>query len=227
MHGEGGPPGLPSPYPGILDSALHYARRGIGVVALAGKKPTHEWRNRDGTYGLRCPIRIRQEFSKPGVTGVGITTGGRLNLVVLDVDLKHGTEAERSLDALVNDQRDAFLTTAQVVTGTGGRHYYFRAKHAVGNSASELGKHIDVRGTGGFVVAPPSVHPDTGKPYRWANLGADPLPAPLAFPSGNGTGAIADIESLDVPPVAEEDRKAVLLREAAAVKVGPSGRPRA
>lgn len=33
----------------------------------------------------------------------------------------------------------------------------------------KLGEGIDVKSDGGFVVAPPSVHPDTKKRYRWRN----------------------------------------------------------
>ena len=44
------------------------------------------------------------------------------------------------------------------MTGSGGRQLFYRASRRVRNSANgELG--VDVRGDGGFVVAPPSIHP--------------------------------------------------------------------
>ena len=33
---------------------------------------------------------------------------------------------------------------------------------------SDIGPAIDHRGDGGYVVAPPSVHPDTGRQYKFA-----------------------------------------------------------
>src|SRR5690606_22440033 len=52
------------------------------------------------------------------------------------------------------------------------RHLYFRYP----DDGTKIGRHIkingaalDVLGDGGYVVAPPSIHPKTGKPYRWLN----------------------------------------------------------
>jgi hypothetical protein len=55
-----------------------------------------------------------------------------------------------------------------VHTGSGGSHYWFAhpGRH-VHNSAGRLGPGIDVRGDGGYVIAPPSVH-HTGRAYQWA-----------------------------------------------------------
>src|SRR5262249_16039578 len=58
--------------------------------------------------------------------------------------------------------------TVTVITGSGKRHYLFKAPMPpIGNSASKLRDHVDVRGEGGQVVFVGSVHPETGKPYRW------------------------------------------------------------
>jgi hypothetical protein len=57
-----------------------------------------------------------------------------------------------------------------------GEHLYFSADAArIGNSAGQLGAGLDVRGRGGYVVAPPSRHA-SGKHYRWTSA---PPPAPL------------------------------------------------
>jgi hypothetical protein len=52
-------------------------------------------------------------------------------------------------------------------TPSGGGHLYFRPPPGVEirNSAGKLGPGLDVRGVGGYVVAPPSVI--DGKAYRW------------------------------------------------------------
>ena len=53
-----------------------------------------------------------------------------------------------------------------VVTGRGGKHFYYRYPDTtIGNRAGILGRKIDVRGEGGLVVAPPSVHPETKREY--------------------------------------------------------------
>lgn len=52
-------------------------------------------------------------------------------------------------------------------TGGGGDHYYLRyPESGIANSAGRIAKKVDVRGDGGFVVAPPSVH-RSGNPYAW------------------------------------------------------------
>lgn len=53
-----------------------------------------------------------------------------------------------------------------VRTGGGGWHAYLRAPFAVRNSASKIAGGVDIRGVGGYVVAPPSLHA-SGQRYRW------------------------------------------------------------
>ena len=63
-------------------------------------------------------------------------------------------------------------------TPSGGRHYYFTwdPKKPIGNSASTIGKGLDVRGEGGYIIAPPSID-RLSRPYVWDPWG--PLyPAP-------------------------------------------------
>ena len=65
----------------------------------------------------------------------------------------------------------ALPATVTAVTGTGGHHLYFRLPDFAGapvmkNTASALAAGIDTRGEGGYVVAPPSIHPN-GNPYGW------------------------------------------------------------
>src|SRR5262249_18196010 len=48
------------------------------------------------------------------------------------------------------------------------RHVYFRSpEKPVRSSASKIAPGIDVRGDGGYVLAPPSVHP-SGRRYEWS-----------------------------------------------------------
>jgi hypothetical protein len=56
-----------------------------------------------------------------------------------------------------------------VATGGGGWHLYYR--HPGVPAAGGLPGHpgVDIKSDGGYVAAPPSVHPRTRRPYRWAN----------------------------------------------------------
>ena len=50
-----------------------------------------------------------------------------------------------------------------------GGHLWFKWPEGkpIRNSAGEIAPGVDVRGEGGYVIVPPSVHPD-GQPYTWA-----------------------------------------------------------
>jgi len=98
---------------------------------------------------------------------LAIRTGAPSGLVVVDVDPAHGGTA--GLAQLTTD--GLAPPTRFVRTGSGGLHLYYRhpGPHtAILNSAGRIGSGIDVRGDGGYVVAPPSVHPNTRRPYAWA-----------------------------------------------------------
>jgi hypothetical protein len=98
-------------------------------------------------------------------SNVGIVTGPRSGLLVIDVDPRHG--GGEALAALEREHGQ-LPETVEAVTGSGGRHIVFAypAQHVIRNSAGRLGRGLDVRGDGGYIVAPPSVHV-LGRPYRW------------------------------------------------------------
>src|SRR5690349_15924428 len=101
---------------------------------------------------------------------VGIATGQISGIVVLDIDVAKGAH---SADLLFGGVDQTVFTTPKVKTG-GGLHFYYKYPigHDIRNSASKLGKFIDVRGEGGYVVAPPSKH-ITGKEYEFLNAVAE------------------------------------------------------
>jgi hypothetical protein len=109
---------------------------------------------------------------------VGIATG-MSKMLVLDVDPKDGgLEAYDELCMFIPDIQKGFV----VRTGTGGIHVYFKYEgDDISISAGKLGPGLDIRATGGYVVAPPSIHPDTGQKYVWTqHEGEMPaLPEPL------------------------------------------------
>jgi hypothetical protein len=57
-------------------------------------------------------------------------------------------------------------SNAATYTGGGGQHFLMRHRPGITNAQGGLPTGIDVRGDGGYVVAPPSVHPNGGT-YAW------------------------------------------------------------
>ena len=87
--------------------------------------------------------------------GVGIVTGEGSQLWVLDIDVDKG--GLTSFTDLL-EEHGPMPPTRMHSTGGGGFHYYFRwPDFEVRSSSNYLGNGVDVRGTGGQVVAPPSV----------------------------------------------------------------------
>jgi hypothetical protein len=70
------------------------------------------------------------------------------------------------------------LPDTLTATTARGRHLYYEVPEGVrvANSASELAEGVDIRGCGGYVLAPPSVHP-SGAVYRWLDLDSDETPS--------------------------------------------------
>jgi P4 family phage/plasmid primase-like protien len=161
-------------------------------------------------------------------SNVAIRTGSLSDLVVLDVDAQHnGWESFKSLGL-----EDKLPLTPMVKTGRGGGHFYFKHKEAK-NSAGRIGEGIDLRGglngKDGYVVAPPSIHPDTGVAYEWVVLPSEvevaELPdfllqiirdaskkAPLDFGPGKRNSSLTSLAgTLHRAGVPAESMKAALL----------------
>ena len=106
----------------------------------------------------------------------GIRTGALSGIIVMDVDAGNG--GWDSIDQL-ETEHGTIPSTPTVATGGGGAHVYFRHPGGmVPNSAGRIAPGIDLRGDGGYVVAPPSLHV-SGATYTWAD-GFSPDAVPLA-----------------------------------------------
>ncbi|HEY7117511.1 MAG TPA: bifunctional DNA primase/polymerase [Tepidisphaeraceae bacterium] len=93
---------------------------------------------------------------------VGVATGDASGVVVIDIDLG-GEDIFDNLIALHGKLEPTWMAG----TGSGGIHLYYQMPGAdIRNSASAIGPGIDVRGNGGYVVAPPSRHV-SGAAYCW------------------------------------------------------------
>ena len=172
------PPSPPEPRNDLARAARWYAEK-LGWRVF----PLHSIRQGRCSCGApnckspgkhpRTPRGCTDASSDPGAVAawwkrwpdahVGVATGA--GLVVVDIDPRHGGD-----DTFVDLKRThgALPDTLEVLTGSDGRHIYLRvpADASVTNSAGVLGPGVDVRGEGGYVVAPPSGH-ISGGTYRW------------------------------------------------------------
>lgn len=161
--------------------AMSYAEKGWRVVPImpaTKRPPLKAWTDKATTD----PEMIRKWWDETYKGhGVGIVTGQGSGLFVLDVDVSDGKQGRESLAAL-DDKYGKLPPTARVVTGSGGWHLYYRlpAGCSIRNDAGKrLGAGLDIRGEGGQVVAPPTVHPGTGALYEWdKSAPAEPAEAP-------------------------------------------------
>lgn len=96
---------------------------------------------------------------------VAVRTGATSGLVVVDVDPRHG--GARSLEALVAEYGEV-QGAGRVATGGGGWHLYLAhpGGRVPNDAGRRLGRGLDIRGDGGYVLAPPSRHA-SGSNYHW------------------------------------------------------------
>jgi putative DNA primase/helicase len=101
----------------------------------------------------------------------GIVTGRACDLVVLDIDPRHGGDATL---ATLEKKYGKLPPTLTVATGGGGLHLYYKypPDAYIRSNAGQIGPGIDVRAEKAYVVAPPSVH-ISGRRYAWVS--GDPM----------------------------------------------------
>lgn len=111
--------------------------------------------------------QIRAWWDKNPSYNIGFLCGaGDASLLVFDLD-RHDEKADgiKAFEQWQKENGD-LPKTREVYTPTGGRHLYYRAKNQTSTNKPSLG--IDIRATGGYVLAPPSVHPN-GDVYEWSD----------------------------------------------------------
>jgi hypothetical protein len=147
----------------MLEHALQYASWGWSVFPLqpAGKEPLTKHGFKDATTDEK---QIRKWWKKHPQANIGIATGRVSGIYVVDVDPRNGGD----LSAFWREANLDAVRLGMVFTGSDGRHLYFRypADRDI-PSRSEFVKGIDLKSDGGYVVAPPSIHPN-GVAYDWS-----------------------------------------------------------
>jgi hypothetical protein len=223
----------------VLDAGLGYIARGWPVFVLGRSKrpvancpacraadPGHD---RAGCGCLTChgfyaatssPARLAAMLAKVPGGLLAIRTGTPSGLLVVDIDPRNGGQVDREL----------MTPTATVATGGGGWHLYYRHPGTPAAAALPGRAGVDIKADGGYVAAPPSVHPGTGQPYRWTGQRAvaemppalraalTPPPAPAA-PPPSGPPATRPAGGISSPA-------ALLAAHLRAVQQAPEGRRR-
>lgn len=150
------------------EAAASYARRGWAVLPLesGNKRPIIQG---GCTNASADEEQIRAFWEQLPESNIGIATGAKSNgLIVIDLDVHEDQDVD-GMQTLREWEREhgELPETVTAITGSGGYHMLYTADVEVRNSANaELS--TDIRGEGGYFVAPPSVHPN-GDSYEWEN----------------------------------------------------------
>jgi len=144
----------------------YYISQGFSIIPLKGQFYSKDERKSKSPLVAWSKYQKQRASEKDALKwlekwpmmDIGIVTGKVSGIVVVDLD---------SEEAIKVAEKDGLLETAVVETGKGA-HAYFKYPEGknVSNTVRLNGKEIDIRGDGGYVVAPPSVH-WSGKEYRW------------------------------------------------------------
>lgn len=150
------------------ESAIDYSRRGWAVFPLVerDKIPAVQGGFKAASHDTS---QIEAAWNIRPAMNVGIATGSASNgLVVIDLDVDP-MKGEDGLETLRMWEKEhgELPETVTAITGSGGMHLYYICNTPIGCSVDNE-KGVDIRGDGGYVVAPPSVHPN-GRSYEWEN----------------------------------------------------------
>lgn len=159
---------LPEQPPSMLEAALELRRLGFSTIPLdaarngdrnSGKRPALK-RWKPYSESLPTETEIRRWWTDFPNFNLGIATGAVSRVAVIDLDSAEALERMRGILP---------ETPLRVITAK-GEHWYYRhcGRFRVGNRAKVGGLALDVRGSGGYVCCPPSLH-WTGHRYSWVN----------------------------------------------------------
>ncbi len=147
----------------FLDCAMFYINHNIKVfpVGRQDKKPLCSNGFKSATDDLVVLNKWNQNFPD---CNIGIPTGDMNQIFVVDVDGEIGAQS-----LALWEEKYGPLNVPTVLTGK-GKHLYFKmpANRYIRCSVNKIANHIDIRGNGGYVVAPPSLHAN-GHQYTWQN----------------------------------------------------------
>lgn len=173
----------------MIAEAHALADFGFSVFPIepGGKRPCGRL-VRNGLHQATTDLAVvRGWWSVEREANIGVRTGK--GLVVLDEDGDDGADSRAGLER----EHSGLPETVRAVTPR-GTHYFFTVAGTVPCSAGRVAPGLDIRGDGGYVVVPPSLHPSRQR-YEWDVAPGEapiaPLPewlAGLVAPSSRPTG---------------------------------------
>jgi len=135
----------------LLEDILVLTSTGFRIFPCREKRPITKNGFKDASAD---PEQIKTWWTQYPDAQVGLPTGKNINAFVLDVDLPDGSASLAALEA----KHSPLPPSWQTRTTSGGEHRFYAlpADRKIRNSASKLAPGLDVRGEGGYVIAPPS-----------------------------------------------------------------------
>jgi putative DNA primase/helicase len=183
--------------PEMLAAALDYIARDYAVFPCREKMPLTAHGFLDAT---RDDAQVRAWWKKWPTAQIGLPTGSKNSLFVLDEDSQQAQEYAKQWN---------LPETFTVETRPGRKQLWFSQPAGLETkcSAEILAPKIDTRGDGGYVIAPPSIHHETQKPYRIVKnvpfADASALPAFILRPekpnAASGNGASPKVTGDKIP----------------------------
>src|SRR3989344_48821 len=135
-----------------IDWALYYLSLGWNPIPVNRKIPLIEWK-RYQTEKVTKEL-IEEWWAKWPDAGIAIITGKISGIAAIDIDIHKGGKIE------------GLTPTITSRTGGGGQHcIYSYPSEGIGSYAGIV-DHVDIRGDGGYIVVPPSLH-ESGRKYEW------------------------------------------------------------
>lgn len=143
----------------MIEKAAHeYLDLGFSVMPVgADKRPMVEWKRYQDVRPSHS--QITHWWDKYPHANVGIITGVVSGILVFDLDSMESRDYVKSRG----------VPTTPMARTSKGIHIYLDYPSVLVGNRSDPKIGMDVRGEGGYVVAPPSTH-ESGKRYEWTNL---------------------------------------------------------
>lgn len=160
----------------MLSFALDYAKRGFAVFPL--KQDKTPYISNGFQKATTNEMQIETWWKRWPDANIGIATGqmsGGVCVIDLDIDEEKGKNGLKAMRDWEHNYGTVLKPSCMAITGRGGMHYFFRSSEEV-KCRINLLPGVDVRGDGGYIMAPPSLHPN-GNRYKWRdNLSIDEVP---------------------------------------------------
>ena len=198
----------------LKEAALHYAEMGLAVFPLEerGKRPITQNGFKDASVD---PATVKKWWTVNPKANIGIAMGqmsGGIVAIDMDVDEEKGKDGYHTFVKWCEDNFLILPDSWLSITGRGGYHLIYKSLFPVPSKIGWL-PDVDIRADGGYIVAPPSIHPN-GTRYVWEQdpdeyeiVTTDDIDVEFVFNSVIASDKIDRSEPLKVPDVIPEGHR--------------------